>query len=92
MGRYGFDNITLGYIGDNGPSLLNQTVAAISTTDFWLGVFGINPRPSNFTSYNDPINSFMWNLKNGNMIPSTSWAHTAGNQYREFKLYFIGSC
>ena len=82
LGRYGFDSVTLGFIGDGGPSLSNQTVASISTTDFWLGNFGVNPRPTNFTSFNDPIPSFMGNLRNQNMIPSTSWSYTAGNRYR----------
>jgi len=87
LGRYGFDSITLGYNGDGGPSLSNQTVASISTIDFWLGIFGVNPRPSNFTSYNDPIPSFMSNLREQNMIPSTSWSYTAGNRYRKSISY-----
>ena len=82
-GRYGFDKITMGYIGDGGPTLENQTVAGISTTDFWVGIFGLNPRASNFTGYNEPIPSFISNLKSKGLIPSLSWAYTAGNQYRK---------
>jgi hypothetical protein len=81
-GRYGFDNITLGYIGNGGPSLQNQTVASIATKDFFLGLFGVKPRSSNFTSFDDPIPSFMQNLRSQSLIPSSSWAYTAGNQYR----------
>jgi len=81
VGEYGFDNITLGIKGMGGPSLQNQTLAAISTTDFWVGVFGISPRSSNFTTFNDPIPSYMQNLRSQSLIPSTSWAYTAGNQY-----------
>jgi len=83
LGRYGFDNITLGYAGGGGPSLANQTVATIATKEFFLGVFGVKPQSSNFTSFNDPIPSFMQNLRNQSLIPSTSWAYTAGNQYRK---------
>jgi hypothetical protein len=82
-GRYGFDNITLGYSGAGGPTLANQTVASIATKEFFLGIFGVKPQASNFTSLNDPIPSFMQNLRNQSMIPSLSWAYTAGNQYRE---------
>ena len=53
-----------------------------SEFDFYFGVFGLNPRPTNFTTYNDPVPSYMSNLKEKNIIPSLSWAYTAGNQYR----------
>jgi Eukaryotic aspartyl protease len=82
-GRYGFDNVTLGYLGGGGPSLANQTVASIATKDFYMGLFGVKPQASNFTSLTDPIPSFMQNLRTKNMIPSLSWAYTAGNKYRE---------
>lgn len=90
VGQYGFDNITLGVKGMGGPSLQNQTLAAISTTDFWMGVFGVNPRSSNFTTYNDPIPSYMQNLRSQSLIPSTSWAYTAGNQYSKLLRTPIG--
>jgi hypothetical protein len=82
-GRYGFDNITLGYLGGGGPTLANQTVASIATKDFYMGVFGLKPQASNFTSLTDPIPSFMQNLRTQSIIPSLTWAYTAGNQYRE---------
>lgn len=81
-GRYGFDDITLGFQGSAGPVLKNQSVAGVATKDFFLGHFGLRPAPSNFTGFEEPIPSFMENLKNQSMIPSTSWAYTAGNQYR----------
>lgn len=82
-GRYGFDNITLGYVGGGGPTLANQTVASIATKEFFLGEFGLKPQASNFTSLTDPIPSFMQNLRSQDMIPSVSWAYTAGNKYRK---------
>ncbi|KAE8446630.1 hypothetical protein EG329_011823 [Mollisiaceae sp. DMI_Dod_QoI] len=81
-GRYGFDDINLGFQGSNGPTLKNQTVAGVATKDFFVGIFGLKPMPSNFTGFDNPIPSFMENLKNQSLIPSTSWAYTAGNQYR----------
>ena len=82
-GRYGFDNVTLGYPGSGGPTLVNQTVASIATKEFYMGIFGVKPQASNFTSLTDSIPSFMQNLRARSMIPSLSWAYTAGNQYRE---------
>jgi hypothetical protein len=84
-GRYGFDTITLGLPGTGGPSLENQTIASIATKEFYMGVFGLKPQASNFTTLTDPIPSFLQNLKNQSMIPSNSWGYTAGNQYRKQK-------
>jgi Eukaryotic aspartyl protease len=81
-GRYGFDDIMLGFPGGGGPTLANQTVASIATKEFYMGVFGVKPQASNFTSLTDPIPSFMQNLRTQSMIPSLSWAYTAGNPYR----------
>lgn len=81
-GDYGYDTVVLGYQGSNGPSLQRQIVAGIATEEFYLGIFGLNPRPSNFSTLDDPVPSYMASLKNRSMIPSLSWAYTAGNQYR----------
>ncbi|PVH79808.1 acid protease [Cadophora sp. DSE1049] len=81
-GRYGFDDITLGFQGSGGPTLKNQTVAGIAAKEFFMGIFGLTARPSNFTNYDNPIPSYMENLRNQSMIPSLSWGYTAGNQYR----------
>jgi hypothetical protein len=48
-GLYGFDNVELGFPGSGGPRLDNQTIAGTATKDFFLGLFGLNPRPTNFT-------------------------------------------
>jgi hypothetical protein len=81
-GRYGFDDITLGFQGGGGPSLNNQTLAGIATKSFFLGLFGLAAKPSSFANSNDSIPSFIQNLKNQSNIPSQSWGYTAGNQYR----------
>ncbi|CAD6594440.1 MAG: hypothetical protein ASARMPRED_009441 [Alectoria sarmentosa] len=81
-GDYGYDTIVLGYQGSNGPSLQQQTIAGIATKEFYLGIFGLNPRSTNFSTLDDPIPSYMANMKNRSMIPSLSWGYTAGNQYR----------
>lgn len=85
-GFFGYDTVALGWQGSNGPSLDQQIVAGIATPDFYLGTFGLDPRPTNFTNYNHPVPSYMSNLRTQNMIPSLSWGYTAGNQYRENKM------
>jgi hypothetical protein len=83
-GEFGFDTVGLSWQGSGGPSLTHQVVAGIATTDFWLGTFGLTPRPTNFSNFNDPQPSFMQTLKNQSMIPSLSWAYNAGAPYRKF--------
>jgi hypothetical protein len=82
-GRYGFDDITLGSQGEGGASLKNQTVAGIATKQYYMGLFGLAPRPTNFSSDGAAVPSFMENLRSQGEIPSVSWGYTAGNQYRE---------
>jgi hypothetical protein len=54
-------------------------VAGIVSNDFYLGSLSLNPRPNNFTDFNNPIPSFMQGLKNSaTPIPSLSWSYTAG--------------
>jgi hypothetical protein len=67
---YGSDTIGLGWQGSSGPSLDQQIVAGIATKEFYLGIFGLNPRPSNFTNFDHPIPSYMTNLKERSMTPS----------------------
>ncbi|XXH03417.1 hypothetical protein Hte_009819 [Hypoxylon texense] len=83
-----FASETLG-LGLTGPKLDNQTVAVIATTEpFYLGIFGLNNQPVNFTSlgnYSSP--SFLTTLKDQKLIPSESWSYTAGARYRLKQVY-----
>ncbi|KAG4436208.1 hypothetical protein IFR05_008304 [Cadophora sp. M221] len=80
--KFGFDDVTLGWQGAGGPSLKNQTIGGFAAKDSYLGLFVLAPRPTNFTSFETPIPSYMQNLRTSSSIPSTSWSYTAGNQYR----------
>jgi hypothetical protein len=83
-GEFGFDTVALSWQGSGGPVLEHQIVAGIETSDFWLGTFGITPRPTNFSNFDNPQPSFLQTLKNKSMIPSLSWAYTAGAPYRKY--------
>lgn len=48
-GKFGYDEITLGWQGSGGPTIKNQSIAGIATKDFYLGLLGLNPRPTNFS-------------------------------------------
>ena len=79
---FGYDTVALGWQGSGGPSLDQQIIGGIATKEFYLGLFGLSPRPSNFTTFDDPVPSYIANLKTEGIIPSLSWAYSAGNQYR----------
>lgn len=86
-GNAGFDTATLGWQGSGGPSMSHSIVFNIADSKYWLGEFGLNPRPTNFTTFVDPQPSFMQSLKTNNTIPSLSYGYTAGNQYRFDKVF-----
>lgn len=78
-GLYGYDNVSL---GDSLPSLSAQIVGGITTKEFFLGLLGVNPAATNFPDNPNPMPSYLSSLKAQNLIPSLSYAYTAGNQYR----------
>ena len=81
-GIAGFDRVGLGGEGEGGPTLENSTIIAYAGYSFYLGMLGINPKPSNFTNFNDPTPSMMTRLKQQRKIPSISFGYTAGAHYR----------
>ncbi|KAI0411860.1 aspartic peptidase domain-containing protein [Xylaria grammica] len=84
--EFGTEDLGLGLTG---PSLENQTVAGIAAAEpFYLGLFGLNNQPVNFTSLgNFSSPSFLTTLKDNGLIPSLSWSYTAGAQYRLKQVY-----
>lgn len=82
-GNYGVDTLSLGMTNaTGGPTLLDQAVVGIETTDFYTGVFGLNQQAINLTNLSDPHASSLTSMKTQNLIPSLSWAYTAGAPYR----------
>ena len=81
---YGFDTIRLGgHINAGLPALQNQLIAGYAVNDFWLGSLGLSPIPLNFSNLTDPVPSLLGSLKDQNLVPSTTWAYTAGAPYRQ---------
>ena len=85
---YGFDTVRLGGAFHPGlPVLQNQLIAGIGTNDFWLGSLGLSPTALNFTNLNNPVPSLLGSLRQADLVPSTSWAYTAGMPYCEPPVY-----
>ncbi|EEU34955.1 uncharacterized protein NECHADRAFT_78521 [Fusarium vanettenii 77-13-4] len=88
--QFGLDVLGIGLVdGSGGITLKNQTVGGIATASpFYLGIFGINNQPLNFTTLgNFSAPSFITTLKDQKRIPSLSWSYTAGAIYRLKKVY-----
>ncbi|KAK5113564.1 hypothetical protein LTR85_010792 [Meristemomyces frigidus] len=86
-GNAGFDTVALGWQGSGAPTVDHSIVFNIADSQYWIGEMGLNPRPTNFTTFTDPQLSLMQLLKNNNTIPSLSYGYTAGNQYRNDKVF-----
>lgn len=79
---YGLDTVALGLTkSTGGPSLESQIVTGIATDDYYMGVFGLGQQGTNLTNFTEPHTSFLSEMKAKNLIPSLSWAYTAGAPY-----------
>ena len=80
-GFFGYDTVGFGLGAGNGLEIDNVTVAGFVTPDFYLGYFGLGPKPSNFSDFNTPVTSAMTTLAETKKIPSRSFGYTAGAVY-----------
>ena len=89
-GHYGLDTVALaeGNV-TGGPSLDGQVVAQVGSLQYYNGLFGLNNQPTNLTSFDDPLPSYLTSLKTKNLIPSLSWAYTAGAWYRKYGILIL---
>jgi hypothetical protein len=83
------DTVGLQLNNSGGTELEKQVVAGISTTDFYLGMFGLGPRSNNFATSDYPVPSFMQSMKDQKKIPSLSYGYTAGASYSKFTWYGV---
>ena len=81
---YGLDTMALGFDKSvGGLTLSSQVIASFTTDDYYMGVFGLGHQGTNITNFNNPLPSFLTTMRNESLIPSLSWAYTAGARYRE---------
>ena len=89
---YGFDKVVLEGIGSAGNiAVQNLTVGGFAVADPYLGVLGLNPRPTNFSSPQQQAMSLMTLLREQNLTASVSAAYTAGASYLGESGYALGS-
>lgn len=81
--NFGYDNVTLGWLGGGLPALSRQVIEGFAVTDFSIGSFGLSPHAVNISTLIDPQPSFLGALAQQNKTPGTSWAYTAGAYYRQ---------
>ncbi|KAG8530186.1 uncharacterized protein KY384_004686 [Bacidia gigantensis] len=87
-GLYGLDTISLGLTDAvGGPTLESQVIAGIATSHWYTGILGLQQQPMNLSSFTQSEPSFLSSLRTRNLIPSLSWAYTAGAYYRAFTSY-----
>lgn len=89
-GDYGLDSLALGLSNTTGgPTLDSQVVVGIETNRYRVGMFGLNQQPTNLSSYSNSYPSFLGSLKTQNLIPSLSWAYTAGARYSKSQNVYL---
>jgi hypothetical protein len=83
-GLFGLDTVTLGAAADSSSSasLTRQVVAAVADPDYYLGILGLGQAKSSFNSGSQPVDSFLYLLRESKKIPSFAYAYTAGAKYR----------
>lgn len=86
-GLWGNDTLGLGIQGSGGPTLNNQVIAGIVTNNFYIGMFGANPKSTNYTGIDGyQQDSYITSLKKQDFIPSITYGYTAGAEYRQKKV------
>jgi hypothetical protein len=87
-GLFGFDKVALGPAANSASlSLDHQVVAGVAEPDYFMGVLPLGDTELSFSSLSQPIRPLLYQLQNASMIPSFSYAYTAGAKYR-FKSVF----
>lgn len=83
-GLFGLDTVSLGAAADRSSSLTSdgQVVASVADPDYYLGLLGLGQAKSSFNSGSQAIESFLYQLRQAQKIPSFAYAYTAGAKYR----------
>ncbi|KAH7349056.1 aspartic peptidase domain-containing protein [Pyrenochaeta sp. MPI-SDFR-AT-0127] len=84
---YGLENVGLMLQHSGGPTLTKQVVGSIGKKAFYVGLFGLSPKPANFSDFDYPQPSYISTLKAERIIPSISYGYTAGAYYQSPKVF-----
>ena len=67
--------------GNGGVTLPNQIFAGVKDYYYFNGIFGLSRQPMYLGNLTTPRDSFLTSLRKADLIPSLSWAYTAGARY-----------
>ena len=81
-GAFGYDELAIPTINGGNVTLNQQLISGVATKDFFLGSLGLLSSPISFDDPPDTRPSFIMSLMNANLIPSLTYAYTAGASYR----------
>ncbi|MCJ1424343.1 hypothetical protein MMC29_002230 [Sticta canariensis] len=84
-GLFGNDTLSIGAQVD-GRSLEKQVIGGIGEQRYYLGMLGVNPKPTKLSSGDSGQSSYITSLKSQNIIPSVSFGFTAGAAYQLKKV------
>jgi hypothetical protein len=84
IAAYGLDNVGLMIQNSGGPTLQDQVVGGLKQMPLFVGFFGMSPKPTNFSDFDNPQRSYITALKEERHIPSLSYGYTAGAYYRKY--------
>ena len=80
-GAYGYDELSIPTINDDNVTLNQQLISGVATKDFFLGLLGLSSSPISFQDPPDTRPSLITSLQNASLIPSLTYAYTAGASY-----------
>lgn len=63
----------LGYQGSGGPTVDIAVISGVASTNFYIGVLGLNPQPTTFTDLNDPQPGLVTLLHQAGFLISDLW-------------------
>ena len=84
-GTYGTDALGLGPSSELSPILAQQTIALISTQNYFMGSFGLGVRK--FKIDGGDVDTFLTNFEFSNQTASRSYGFTAGAHYSKFPFH-----
>ena len=89
IGEFGLDSMILGLPESQTVILDKQILAGIASDIFYLSSWGIYPAATNLTNLDDPHPSIIQKLKQQGVIPSLSWAYTAGAYFQSLREFYL---
>lgn len=75
--RYGYDAIGMALQNSGALTLTGQLLAAIARKQFFLGIVPLGPKPTNFSTFDNPQPSYLTSLKDTGIIPGQGFRYTS---------------